>query len=57
MLVDREKERNRFVENKFFAIEATLYEEKDKQEFKAKLVSYDEKSLPLMKILESLIAV
>jgi|TARA_B100000287_G_scaffold350158_1_gene338900 DNA topoisomerase-1 len=45
MLVEREKERNRFVENKFFAIEATLYEEKDKQEFKAKLVSYDEKSV------------
>ena len=38
MLVEREKERNRFVENKFFAIEATLFEEKNKEEFKAKLV-------------------
>ena len=41
LLVEREKERNRFIENKFFAIEATLFEKNDKEEFKAKLVSYD----------------
>ena len=45
MLVEREKERNRFVENKFSVIEATLFEEKDKEEFKAKLVSHDGKSV------------
>ena len=43
LLVEREKERNKFIENKFYAIEATLIDDKTNEDFKAQLVSYDSK--------------
>lgn len=41
LLVDREKLRNKFIENKFYAIEAELTEEKTSEPFKASLIKYD----------------
>jgi len=41
LLVDREKLRNKFIENKFYAIEAELTEEKTSESFKASLIKYD----------------
>ena len=41
LLVDREKERNKFIENTFYSIEVDLKEESHSETFKAKLVSYD----------------
>ena len=43
LLVDREKLRNKFIENKFYAIDANILEEKSGEIFKASLVSYNEK--------------
>jgi len=40
LLVDREKLRNKFIENKFYAIEAELTEEKTSESFKASLIKY-----------------
>ena len=41
LLVDREKLRNKFIENKFYSIEAHLTEEKSSDIFKASLIKYD----------------
>ena len=41
LLVDREKLRNKFIENKFYSIEAHLKEEKSSDIFKASLIKYD----------------
>ncbi len=41
LLVDREKLRNKFIENKFYAIEAHLTEQKGSDLFKASLIKYD----------------
>jgi DNA topoisomerase-1 len=41
LLVDREKLRNKFIENKFYAIEAHLTERKSSDLFKASLIKYD----------------
>jgi len=41
LLVDREKLRNKFIENKYYAIEAHLKEEKSSDSFKASLIKYD----------------
>ncbi len=43
LLVDREKLRNKFIENKFYAIDANISEEKSGEIFKASLVSYNGK--------------
>ena len=43
LLVDREKLRNKFIENKFYAIDANILEEKSCEIFKASLVSYNGK--------------
>ena len=40
LLVDREKLRNKFIENKFYAIEAELIDEKTSEPFKASLIKY-----------------
>tara|TARA_B110000444_G_scaffold64621_1_gene60534 strand:- start:314 stop:2749 length:2436 start_codon:yes stop_codon:yes gene_type:complete len=41
LLVDREKDRNKFIKNTFYSIEVDLKEESHSETFKAKLVSYD----------------
>ncbi|MBT3727887.1 MAG: type I DNA topoisomerase [Candidatus Marinimicrobia bacterium] len=41
LLVDREKDRNKFIKNTFYSIEVDLKEESHIETFKAKLVSYD----------------
>ncbi len=41
LLVDREKDRNKFIKNIFYSIEVDLKEESHSETFKAKLVSYD----------------
>ena len=41
LLVDREKDRNKFIKNTFYSIEVDLKEESHSKTFKAKLVSYD----------------
>ena len=41
LLVDREKDRNKFIKNTFYSIEVDLKEENHIETFKAKLVSYD----------------
>lgn len=43
LLVDREKLRNKFIENKFYAIDANILEEKSGEIFKASLISYNGK--------------
>ena len=43
LLVDREKLRNKFVENKFYSIDAEIIDTKSKEIFKANLISYDGK--------------
>ena len=45
LLVKREKERNKFIKNKFFAIEAELIEESSNKNFKARLTHYDEQKV------------
>ena len=43
LLVDREKLRNKFIENKFYSIDAEIVDIKSKEIFKASLISYDGK--------------
>ena len=43
LLVDREKLRNKFIENKFYSIDAEIVDIKSKEMFKASLISYDGK--------------
>ena len=43
LLVDREKLRNKFVENKFYSIDASILDDKSGEIFKASLISYDGK--------------
>jgi|TARA_B100001093_G_scaffold520125_1_gene612913 DNA topoisomerase-1 len=43
LLVDREKLRNKFIENKFYSIDAEIIDIKSKEIFKASLISYDGK--------------
>ena len=43
LLVDREKLRNKFIENKFYSIDAEIVDIKSKEVFKASLISYDGK--------------
>ena len=43
LLVDREKLRNKFVENKFYSIDAEIIDTNSKEIFKANLISYDGK--------------
>ena len=43
LLVDREKLRNNFVENKFYSIDAEIIDTNSKEIFKANLISYDGK--------------
>ena len=45
LLVDREKERNKFIKNTFYTIEADLKEQGHDATFKAKLVSYDNQKI------------
>lgn len=45
LLVDREKERNKFIKNTFYTIEADLKEKNHDSTFKAKLVSYDNQTI------------
>ena len=45
LLVEREKERNKFIKNKFFAIEAELIEESSNKNFKAKLTHYNQQEV------------
>ena len=41
LLVDREKDRNKFIKNTFYSIEVDLKEENHSETFKAKLISYN----------------
>ena len=43
LLVDREKLRNKFIENKFYSIDAEIVDIKSEEIFKASLISYDGK--------------
>ena len=45
LLVDREKDRNKFIKNTFYSIEVDLKEESHSETFKAKLVSYDNQTI------------
>ncbi len=45
LLVKREKERNKFIKNKFFAINAELIEESSNKNFKARLTHYNEQKV------------
>ena len=45
LLVDREKERNKFIKNTFYTIEADLKEKNHDAKFKAKLVSYNNQTI------------
>ncbi len=45
LLVDREKDRNRFIKNSFFSLEADLKESNHDEVFKAKLVKYNNQSI------------
>jgi DNA topoisomerase-1 len=45
LLVDREKERNKFIKNTFYTIEADLKERNHDATFKAKLVSYNNQTI------------
>ena len=56
LLVDREKLKNKFIENKFYAIDANISEEKSGEIFKASLVSNGKPLLKAM-TLENLMLV
>ena len=43
LLVDREKLRNKFIENKFYAIDAEIVDQQSSESFKASLISYNNK--------------
>lgn len=45
LLVDREKDRNKFIKNTFYSIEVDLKEESHSETFKAKLVSYNNQTI------------
>jgi DNA topoisomerase-1 len=45
LLVDREKDRNKFIKNTFYSIEVDLKEESHSETFKAKLVSYNSQTI------------
>ena len=45
LLVDREKDRNKFIKNTFYSIEVDLKEENHSETFKAKLVSYNNQTI------------
>ena len=45
LLVDREKDRNKFIKNTFYSIEVDLKEENHSETFKAKLISYNNQTI------------